>query len=215
MKNKNYSEVFPGQNITTISDYFEGYIKRYQVGMSSLNLESLEKTFRLLSSVIEKKGSIFFCGNGGSAEISNHMECDHMKGVRANTLLKPRVRSLSSNVGIITAIANDIKYENIYSYQLESLASPEDVLITVSSSGNSPNIIAALKTANNMGLKTIALSGFDGGESLLNANINLHIPVCNYGIVEDSHQSILHILAQFIRYSNQISHPKNSNSNYY
>jgi len=199
IKNINY----PISKHAGIREYFMGYIDAYLEGMRQLDMDCLLKSFELITSTIKKDSTIFFCGNGGSAAISNHMECDHIKGIKTNTHLHPMVRSLSSNVPIITAIANDIGYENVYSYQLGSLAKNGDLLITVSSSGNSKNIILALEKALEMGVNTIALSGFDGGLSRVLSTINLHLPIYNYGIVEDGHQSILHVLAQYIRQSNE------------
>ena len=89
-------------------------------------------------------GTVFSCGNGGSAAIANHLQCDHLKGVRTGTDLTPRVVSLSSNIELITAISNDIGYEDVFTYQLQSQSQPGDVLIAISSSGRSPNIARAL-----------------------------------------------------------------------
>ena len=144
---------------------------------------------------------IFSCGNGGSAAISNHLVCDCMKGVRTNSWLKPRVNSLSATVELITAIANDIGVNDIFSHQLTSLASEGDVLIAISSSGASPNIIKALEAARDMKMSTIAMTGFSGGQAARLADISLHVDMENYGIVEDAHQSLMHILAQYLRHS--------------
>ena len=101
--------------------------------------------------------NIFVCGNGGSASISNHFICDHLKGTSSNTNLLPKIFSLSSNLEIITAIANDIKYDEIFSFQLSRLARQGDCLITISSSGNSENIIKAIKWAKKINLKQSVL----------------------------------------------------------
>lgn len=145
---------------------------------------------------------IFSCGNGGSAAIANHLVCDCLKGVRANTSLRPKVSSLSATIELVTAIVNDIGVEQMFSFQLESLASSGDVLIAISSSGASPNIIEALTTARKMGLKTIAMTGFAGGAAAKLADVSLYVDAQNYGIVEDTHQSLMHILAQYMRQSN-------------
>ena len=108
---------------------------------------------------------MFSCGNGGSASIANHLQCDHVKGVRTGTDLTPRVMSLSANVELLTAIANDMAYEEIFAYQLQSQARPGDVLVVISSSGRSANIVHALTWARDHGLRTIALTGFDGGDA--------------------------------------------------
>ena len=144
---------------------------------------------------------MFSCGNGGSASIANHMQCDHIKGIRNQTDLAPQVLSLSSNVELVTAIANDLGYENTFIYQLQSQARPGDVLIAVSSSGRSPNIVRALTWARDHGLRTIAITGFDGGQARTTAEVVIHVDSTNYGVIEDLHQSVMHALAQYIRQS--------------
>lgn len=144
---------------------------------------------------------IFSCGNGGSAAIANHLVCDCMKGVRTSSTLHPRVHSLSTTVETITAIGNDFGYEQIFEFQLESLGQPGDVLVAISSSGDSPNIINALTRARELGIASIAMTGFTGGRARSIADISLHVDAHNYGVVEDVHQSLMHILAQYLRHS--------------
>ena len=156
----------------------------------------------MLSKYYYSKNNIFVCGNGGSAAISNHFLCDHLKGISTNTNLLPKIISLSANIEVITAVANDIEYGDIFAFQLSRLAKPKDCLITISSSGNSKNIINAIKWAKKNKIRTISLSGFDGGKAKRISDLDINIPCNNYGIVEDLHQSIMHILAQSIRMNN-------------
>jgi len=100
---------------------------------------------------------------------------------------------------LITAIASDIAYEDVFAYQLRTLARAGDVLITISASGNSENIVRAVCWARDNSVGSIALTGFDGGRSAGLADVNLHVQASNYGIVEDVHQSLMHILAQYMR----------------
>jgi len=155
----------------------------------------------LLLSTIDAGKRIYSCGNGGSAAIANHLVCDCLKGIRTNTAIKPKVYSLSTTVETITAIVNDIGSEEMFSFQLSSLGEGGDLLIAISSSGASPNIIKALQLARTMGMKTIAMTGFAGGEAVKIADVSLHVDCENYGIVEDLHQSLMHILAQYCRNS--------------
>ena len=143
----------------------------------------------------------FSCGNGGSAAIANHLQCDHVKGVRTETDLSPSVVSLSSNVELLTAIANDIGYDEVFSYQLESQSRSGDVLIAISSSGRSPNIVRALAWASENDLRTISLTGFTGGAARAVAEAAIHVDCNNYGIIEDLHQAAMHAMAQYIRQS--------------
>ncbi len=139
-----------------------------------------------------------------SAAIANHLSCDCLKGIRSATALRPRVVSLSATVELITAIANDFSYDEVFSFQLSSLAVPGDLLIAISSSGNSPNIIAALNWAKDNGLRTLAMTGFDGGAAAGIADVSLHVRADNYGVIEDVHQSLMHLLAQYVRHKNLI-----------
>jgi D-sedoheptulose 7-phosphate isomerase/D-glycero-D-manno-heptose 1,7-bisphosphate phosphatase len=129
------------------------------------------------------------------------MQCDHVKNVRMATDLTPRVLSLSTNAELLTAIANDMGYENVFVHQLQSQSRPGDVLVAVSSSGRSPNIVRALAWARDNSLRTIAVTGFDGGAARTVAEVSVHVDCTNYGIVEDLHQAIMHALAQYIRQS--------------
>jgi phosphoheptose isomerase len=106
--------------------------------------------------------------------------------------------SLSANMALYSAIANDYGFENVFSTQIEFHTHPGDLLIAISSSGNSPNIIRAVTKAKENGVKTIGMSGFKGGELVTVADISLYVGAHNYGIVEDAHQALVHILAQFI-----------------
>ena len=119
--------------------------------------------------------------------------------MQTDTQLRPKVVSLSATIETITAIANDISYDEIFVYQLRTLAEPGDALITVSSSGDSENVVRACRWAKENGVATIAMTGFSGGRSATIADVNLHVAGDNYGVVEDVHQSLMHILAQFIR----------------
>jgi D-sedoheptulose 7-phosphate isomerase/D-glycero-D-manno-heptose 1,7-bisphosphate phosphatase len=109
--------------------------------------------------------------------------------------------SLCANVEVLTAIANDIAYEDIFTCQLQSQARPGDVLVVISSSGRSANIVNALTWARQQDLRTIALTGFGGGDARMLAEVAIHVDCVNYGIVEDVHQTIMHALAQYIRQS--------------
>ena len=167
----------------------------------SVEPAALDRAAAILLDAYTRGAGVFACGNGGSAAIANHLQCDHVKGVRTATDLTPRVLSLSANIELITAIANDMTYEDVFTYQLQAQSGPGDVLIAVSSSGRSPNIVRALTWARDHDLRTIALTGFDGGGAKAVAEVTIHVDGTNYGIVEDLHQAIMHGLAQYIRQS--------------
>jgi D-sedoheptulose 7-phosphate isomerase len=190
---------FPNHGYADAGRYASDYFEVYARGAASVSRENLAAAGIVLAERAGAGNMIFSCGNGGSAAIANHLVCDCLKGVRSNTELKPRVQSLSATIELVTAIVNDIGVEEMFSFQLESLASNGDVLIAISSSGASPNIIRALKWAKANGMATIAMTGFTGGEAAKLADISLHVAIDNYGVVEDLHQSFMHILAQYLR----------------
>jgi len=202
---------FPGTPYPEASWYFGAYAEEIARAASSVEPAALDKAAAMLLEAYTRGAGVFACGNGGSASIANHLQCDHLKGIRTATDLAPRVVSLSTNVELLTAIANDMGYENVFVYQLQSQSGPGDILIAVSSSGRSPNIVRTLRWARDHGLRTIALTGFDGGDAREVAEVSIHVDGTNYGIVEDLHQAIMHGLAQYIRQSRMTSDAISSN----
>lgn len=197
---------FPDRKYASAAEYLQAYAEMAAAGWRSVDPAALERAGEVLMAAYRERRQVFVCGNGGSATISGHLECDHLKGVHTGTDLSPRVRALPANVGLLTAIANDFSYDDVFAFPLARLADPGDVLLAISSSGNSRNIVKALEYANDNGLKTIAMTGFDGGRARLIAQIALHVEVANYGIIEDIHQGLMHILAQYIRQSRMPAH---------
>jgi D-sedoheptulose 7-phosphate isomerase len=201
---------FPTVWFESASQYFEAYRDEIIRSWSTVDPAAVTAAAQILIDCIDRDGVIYACGNGGSAAIANHLLCDFQKGIQTDTAAKPRVISLSCNLEIITAIGNDIGYEDIFVYQLRTMARPGDVIMTISASGNSENIVRAVNWAKNNGVPTIALVGFAGGRSGALADVMIHVAAENYGTVEDVHQSIMHILAQYLRQSRmkaeQIAH---------
>ena len=192
---------FPRQRYSDAGAYAAAYFDLIVQGASRIDQDKLAQAGALLGDCAAARRTIFSCGNGGSAAIANHLVCDCLKGIRTGTALKPKVQSLSATVELMTAIVNDIGPDEMFSFQLESLGEPGDVLIAISSSGASPNIIRALQWAKNNGMATIAMTGFSGGEAAKLADISLHVSMENYGVIEDMHQSFMHILAQYLRHA--------------
>lgn len=192
---------FPVARHASAAAYLDGYTEEMSRAIKTIDAAAFDRAAAVLSEAYLRGARMFSCGNGGSASIANHMQCDHIKGIRTATDLSPRVLSLSTNVEFLTAVANDLGYENVFVYQLQAQSDPGDVLIAVSSAGNSANIVRALKWARDNGLRTIAITGFDGGAARVAAEISVHVDCVNYGIVEDIHQAAMHALAQYIRQS--------------
>lgn len=192
---------FPTHRYDDASSFASDYAHELSCAMASVDASRFEAAARVLNAAYDRGATVFSCGNGGSASIANHFQCDHVKGVRADTGLLTRVHSLSTNVEILSAIANDIGYEEVFDYQLQSQARPGDVLVAVSSSGRSPNIVRALEWCADHGVETVALTGFTGGPSRELATVSIHVDSSNYGVVEDAHQACMHLLAQYVRQS--------------
>ena len=192
---------FPVAPYASAASYFDAYAEEMSRAAKTIESGSLDRAAEVLARAYSRGARMFSCGNGGSAAIANHAQCDHVKNVRTATDLTPQVLSLSTNVELLTAVANDMGYENVFVYQLQSQAEPGDVLLAVSSSGRSPNIVRALTWARDHGLHTIAITGFDGGDARTVAEVSIHVDCTNYGIIEDLHQSVMHALAQYIRQS--------------
>jgi D-sedoheptulose 7-phosphate isomerase/D-glycero-D-manno-heptose 1,7-bisphosphate phosphatase len=190
---------FPDQKFPDVGRYASAYFAQVAAAAASVDRDKLAQAAGLLTKVYGSGGTVYACGNGGSAAISNHLVCDHCKLVQTDTDLTPRVVSLSATVEMITAVANDISYDEVFAFQLRSLAAPGDALITISSSGDSENIVRAALRAKDKGIPVIAMTGFAGGRSADIADVNLHVGADNYGVIEDIHQSLMHILAQHLR----------------
>lgn len=201
-------EYFPARSYADTGSYALDYFERLNAAARTIDAGALDAGAQLLAEKAKAGNMIFSCGNGGSAAIANHLVCDCMKGARASSSLRPRVHSLSTTVELITAIGNDIGYEQIFAFQLDALVQTGDVLIAISSSGESPNVIKALECARERNIPSIAMTGFEGGRAAHLADISLHVAAHNYGIVEDVHQSLMHILAQYLRSSHLDDHSK-------
>ncbi len=192
---------FPVAPHRSAASYFDAYAEEMSRAAKTIEPEAFDRAAAILIEAYARGARMFSCGNGGSASIANHVQCDHVKGVRNTTDLTPRVLSLSTNVELLTAIANDMGYEDIFVYQLQSQSGPGDVLMAISSSGRSANIVRALEWARDHGLRTIAITGFDGGKARAVAEVSVHVECTNYGVVEDLHQAVMHALAQYVRQS--------------
>ena len=183
---------------------FDEYFTEINLAAGLIARDALEKAFDAIDTC---RGRLYIMGNGGSAAIADHWVCDYMKGINDDTGTVPTVKamSLASNGPLVTALANDLSYEMIFAAQLEYYRCEEDdAVIAISASGNSKNIVNGLRRAKGLGATTIALTGFAGGEAAKMADISVHVPCNNYGVVEDCHMMILHAISQRIRYRDAI-----------
>jgi len=171
--------------------------------LERLNLDELVSIAGILRTFLDsREKSILVCGNGGSSALSQHFAIDLGLGTQRFLGRQGcRVFDLTANSAVLTAAANDTGFENVFSSQIELYAKKGDLLIAISSSGNSKNIIEAVSTASKLGLITIGLTGFDGGvvRRLVNHSVHVETEIGLYGTVEDTHSFVLHALTYLIR----------------
>ena len=140
---------------------------------------------------------IFVCGNGGSAGTASHFVCDIVKGASYQRDQRFKMTALTDNLATITAYSNDVSYECVFVEQLKNFAQPGDILLAISGSGNSPNVLRAMEYANSIGCKTIGLSGRDGGKLAPLSQLNIHVPVPHMGRIEDAHMIVCHMIGYY------------------
>lgn len=167
----------------------------------AMRLDAMEEVPALAAALAEawRKGQcIYLCGNGGSAGNAIHLANDLIYGVGAMKGIGMRVEALSANAAVLTCLANDIGYDNVYSEQIRVKARANDVLIVFSGSGNSPNVVKALERGNAMGMKTFAVLGFSGGRCKELAQHPIHFPIDDMQIAEDLQLIIGHMCMQWL-----------------
>ena len=185
-----------------MKEYLYEYADDIQKAVRTIDPIAIMALQNVMQQVILNKTPILVFGNGGSAALAEHMACDWTKGMAQDMQYFSNVISLTTNVPLISAIANDFSYEQIFSKQIEYTDFDKCLVIAISSSGNSQNIIEGIKSATIKGYTVAALVGFDGGRivgELLAPGLTLHVQAYNYGLVEDSHSLIMHSVAQYFR----------------
>ena len=182
------------------SDHFvKQYTARLSEVLAALPEDRLIEIKNVLQEAREKGRQVFTIGNGGSAAAASHMACDFGKNTREAGKNRLRALCLNDNVPSVMAYANDEGFEVIFAEQLRSLGRPDDVLIAISGSGNSANILKAIQTARQMGIKVVGLTGFEGGKMKDMTDICIVVPSDSMEMIEDVHLIINHILAGLLR----------------
>jgi len=181
-----------GTICTSSKSYFETMAQLF----ASLDHAAIDEYAQLLFRTWQDRRRVFVFGNGGSALTASHHICDYIKTAAVENKRRLQAFSLVDNAGLTTAIGNDIDYEHTLSYPLESYAEPGDVAVAISCSGNSPNVVKACQWAKQNKLTVVALTGFQGGKIGPTADIHINIPSDNFGIIEDLHLSIGHVVTQ-------------------
>ena len=177
--------------------YASDYLCKLKKTIDNINTADVEEVIDILKRARDEGRRIFVIGNGGSAAISSHFATDMAKGAYNEKKKNFVIHSLCDNVPFITALGNDYSIDDIFVGQLRAYFQPGDVVFAISSSGNSPNIIKAVEYANKNGGTTIGLCGFKGGKLKETAQKYVYVPYEHYGMVEDGHSIITHIIAYY------------------
>ncbi len=193
--------------VESIRGYIKSYIENLKSDLDNAPIEDIEKLIILIRDCYESNKQIFIMGNGGSASIASHMACDLSKTILKrfyNDEKRLRVISLTDNVPLMTAISNDLTYDEVFSQQLRGLLNAGDLVIIITGSGNSRNVIRAAQYAKEKGAMVFGILGFDGGEMLHLADEYVHFKTNHYGRIEDFHLMVNHIVTfYFAQFKNQ------------
>lgn len=176
------------------ANIINGYIAELTSVLSTFPVEKILEIITVIEEARQKEATIFICGNGGSWATAAHMVCDFGKNTRTPGSKRMRVIGLGDNIPGLTAYANDEGYDNVFAEPILSLMKPSDVLIAISGSGNSPNILRAVEAARERKGITIGLTGFKGGLLVDSVDYCLVIPSDSIEVVEDCHMILDHVL---------------------
>jgi D-sedoheptulose 7-phosphate isomerase len=178
---------------------FQDYIGNLKQQLDALPLEEIEKWAEEFKSAWSDDRQLFICGNGGSAGNAIHLANDFLYGISPNNPPAMRASALSANSSILTCLGNDVGYDAIFSEQLKTLGQSGDLLLVFSGSGNSPNVVEAIKTAKAVGMKSYAIVGFSGGKCKELADRCIHIEIDDMQISEDFQVIIGHMIMQWLK----------------
>ena len=177
----------------------EEHISEVQQALSKIPIPSIERVVRIVLEAYERQGHLYIMGNGGSASTATHFACDLSKATIVEGRARLRVTSLTDNVALLTAWANDTSYQDVFAEQLANLLNPGDVVVAISASGESANVLAAVEQARARGAITVGLVGFSGGQLKRVVDAAVHVPSMSYGVVEDCHLVLEHAITESTR----------------
>jgi D-sedoheptulose 7-phosphate isomerase len=183
----------------SVEHHLEQYLDRLNAALEALPRERMSRLGETLFRAYRNNKQVFLLGNGGSSSTASHMAADLAKNTIAPHMKRFRIVSLNDNAAIMTALANDLGYENVFSEQLTNLVQAGDVLIVVSASGNSANVLKAMRYARSRSAEVVGLLGFDGGAAAELADLSVIVPSDHYGVVEDVHLIVNHILVDYFQ----------------
>lgn len=185
----------------------ETYIQYEVSTLHALNKNEINKALNLLLRTFENGNTVFVFGNGGSSATASHFQNDFNKGVSEHTEKKFNLLCLNDNVATMMAVANDIGFDEVFRFQLQGHVKSDDVILAISGSGNSQNVINAVEYAKEQGCEIIGLTGFGGGKLRTLSDVSLHVPINSMQITEDIHMVYDHLMMSvFYRYLGGIEH---------
>jgi D-sedoheptulose 7-phosphate isomerase len=165
--------------------------------LETVDLDKVTQAIELFKDARANGRHIFVCGNGGSASTASHFACDIVKGASYNRNQRFRIMALTDQMATLTAYANDVSYDCVFVEQLRNFAQQGDLVMGISGSGNSPNVLRALEYANSIGCKTVALTGRDGGKLGPLAQLNIQVSAPHMGRIEDAHMIVCHMIGYY------------------
>jgi D-sedoheptulose 7-phosphate isomerase len=173
------------------------YLQELDAALSALDLEGVRRVRDACAAARDLGRQIFVCGNGGSAATASHLANDLGKGASLDRERRFKVISLTDNVPWMTALANDVSYDSVFAEQLRNFARSGDLLIAISGSGNSQNVLNAVRAARERGMTTVGLTGFDGGRLAAMVDLPVVVDSQHMGRVEDVHLIIVHLICYY------------------
>ncbi len=182
-----------------MQEHVDSYLARLSAAVDALPRDRLELLGELLFRAYENEKQVFTLGNGGSASTASHMAADLAKNTIGPNMRRFRILSLNDNTSIMTALANDMGYENVFCEQLMNLITAGDLLVVISASGNSENVLKAMSYAQERSAQVVGLLGFDGGRAAAIADLSIIVPSDHYGVIEDAHLIVNHIFVDYFR----------------
>ncbi len=175
-------------------DEIKTYLEHEVATLKALDVQEINAALNLLEQTFEGGNTVFVFGNGGSSATASHYQNDFNKGVSEHTEKKFNFQCLNDNVATVMAVANDIGFEEVFRFQLTGHMKPGDVVMAISGSGNSKNVLNAVEYAKSQGAKVIGLTGFGGGKLKELADVSLHVPINSMQITEDIHMVFDHLM---------------------
>lgn len=172
----------------------KSYLEDIHTLCNTLDTDALEEVCSLLLQGYRDGKQIFVAGNGGSAGTSNHFSCDFGKNAVKSQEKRPKIISLSANIEVVTALGNDFSYADVFAEQLKNLMNEGDIILLISASGKSPNVVKAAEIVRARNGRVISFTGFDGGRLKELSDISVNIPSDSYEKIEDLHMILTHMI---------------------